>query len=115
VAAGALKACLRADLKAAMQARRGDETALLRMLIGVIDNAEAVPVPEIERRYTEQNFGEGANELPRRVLDDAMIAALLAEEIASRNAAADQFERGGQPDRAAALRMQAAWIARYRS
>jgi uncharacterized protein YqeY len=45
VSAVILKARLRADLKAAMQARATDDVRLLRTLIAALDNAEAVAEP----------------------------------------------------------------------
>jgi uncharacterized protein YqeY len=109
-----VKAQLRADIKAAMQARRGDETKTLRALLGAIDNAEAVPVAPT-RGYVSHAFGDPAAEVARRVLTAADVDAVIAREIDERQTAADEFERLGRVDRAEMLRAEAVVIARYRA
>ena len=112
MSAPAFKDRLRADLKAAMQARDADTVKVLRALIAAVDNAEAVAVaPE---PYQSRAFGDPASEVPRRVLDRDAIDAILAAETASRLSAADDYEQHGRPEEAARLRGEAALIARYR-
>ena len=111
-AAEIMKARLRADLKAAMQNKRAVEMKTLRMLLGAIDNAEAVPV-EQPRTYVTHAFGAGTAEVARRNLSDEDLQALLAREIASRRATAEEMTRLGRPDRAEPLTVEAAIIAQY--
>ena len=112
MSAAALKERLRADLKAAMQARAADEVRLLRTLIAALDNAEAIP--RAETPYVPRQFGDPGGEVPRLQLDDAAIREILAAEAESRLAAAADYERHGQSEQAARLRDEAALIGRYR-
>lgn len=113
--AAALKERLRADLKAAMQARATDEVRLLRSLIAALDNAEAVEV-EIreEDKFTIRRVGDPAVEVSRRELDAGAVDRLLASEAEARLAAADDYERHGEYEEAARLRGEADLVARYR-
>jgi len=109
-AAQALRQRLRADIKAAMQARDGTGTRLLRALLAAIDNAQAVPA---EPPALPNRFGQGTSEVPRRALTEATLHAVLAAEIAERERAADEIARHGRPDDAARLRAEAAVVRRY--
>jgi uncharacterized protein YqeY len=102
---------LRADLKAAMQARQTNETRTLRALIGAIDNAQSIPVAD--GPYQPRAFGDPAGEVPRRTLSEADLQALLRHEVVERRAVADEIERFGQAERAAALRAEAVLVERY--
>jgi uncharacterized protein YqeY len=106
-----LKDRLRADLKTAMRERNTGEVAVIRTLIAAIDNAEAVPVDGLEERLRQR---EDIGEVARREMDAAALDAVLAREIESRLAAADDYERHGRGDDAARLREEAELIARYR-
>jgi uncharacterized protein YqeY len=112
MSATALKERLRADLKAAMQARAADEVRVLRVLIAALDNAEAIP--GVQKNYVPRAFGDPSGEVPRRELDDDAVAALLTAEAESRLAAATDYEAHEQRDEAARLRAEAALIGRYR-
>jgi len=112
-AAEAMSDRLRADLKTAMRERRQDEVRVLRSLIGAIDNAQAVPVAPGHQPYVAQAFGEGAAEVPRLVLSGADVARVLAEEVSSRENAAEDMARLGQVERAALLREEAGIVRRY--
>ena len=68
MSATALKERLRADLKAAMQARASDEIRLLRTLIAALDNAEAVP--GTPGGYVHRAFGDAGAEVARLELDE---------------------------------------------
>lgn len=114
-AAAVLKERLRADLKVAMQARASGEVRLLRTLIAALDNAEAVPGGNLVEKYVPRSFGDASGEVARLVLDDEAVELLLADEIESRMAAADDYERLGETGEAARLREEAALIARYRA
>jgi uncharacterized protein YqeY len=106
---------LRADLKAAMQARARDEAAVLRNIIGAIDNAQSVPLDAAFKPTHVGSFGDRSLEVPRKALGQSDIDAVLGREIAERLSAAQEIERAGRPDRADILRAEAAIIARYRT
>lgn len=110
-----MKTRLRGDLRAAM--KRGDkaETSLLRQLIAVLDNAEAVPAPEESASLVRHVFGEGTNEVERRQLGHNDIRALLQWELDARREAAGELARLGADARSAALASEAAMIGRYLS
>ena len=109
----ALKERLRADLKAAMQAKRGDEVRVLRQLIAALDNAEAVPIDSAPKQVRPGHGSAGA-EAVRRDLDADSIATLLAAEIAARHAAAADYRAGGREVEADALESEVTIIERYR-
>lgn len=111
MSAAALKERLRADLKAALQARASHEVSLLRALIAAVDNAEAVPA-EYDAR--SRAFGDPSGEVARRDLDGPALDALLAEEVEARLASAAVFEEHRRGEDAARLRAEAALVARYR-
>ena len=110
MSATALKERLRADLKAALQARASDEVRVLRTLIAALDNAEAVPG---EYTALPRAFGDPSGEVARRELDAGAVESLLAGEIETRLAAASDYERHGRTTEAARLRNEAALVARY--
>ena len=108
----ALKERLRADLKAAMQAKRDATMRVLRQLIAALDNAEAVPIDSAPKQVRP---GPGsAAEAVRRDLDADSIATLLAAEIAARHAAAADYRAGGREVEADALESEVTIIERYR-
>jgi uncharacterized protein YqeY len=107
-----LKERLRADLKAAMQARAADEVRLLRTLIAALDNAEAVAVAQ--DKYVPRPFGDPGAEVPRLVLEDDAVDRLLVSEIETRLAAAADYDRHQRNDEAVRLRTEAVLIERYR-
>jgi uncharacterized protein YqeY len=111
MSAVALKERLRADLKAAMQARSSDDVRVLRSLIAAVDNAEAVPG---EHKNIQRAFGDPGSEVARRELDGEDLAALLEREIEERLAAAAGYG-ASRPDAATRLRAEAALIAGYRA
>jgi len=110
--AEALKHRLRADIKAAMQARAADETRLLRALLAAIDNAQAVPVAPGQSALPN-SFGDGASEVPRLALTESALRAVLTAEIAERERAAEAIAAHGRPDEAERLRAEAAIVQRY--
>jgi len=113
VSATALKERLRADLKAAMQAKAAGEVRLLRTLIAALDNAEAVAVEQ--KGYVSRKFGDPSGEVPRLQLDDGAINQLLRREIEARTEAASDYERHGEAAEAQRLRDEASLIARYQA
>ena len=110
--ATALKERLRADLKAAMQAKATDEVRLLRTLIAALDNAEAVAEPP--KRFGSRQFGDPSGEVARREIGALALDALLNAEIDARLAAAEDYDRHKQDAEATRLRQEAELIARYR-
>src|SRR6185503_3713213 len=105
-AVDAVKARIRADLRAAMSAKKMDEVGVLRTLLAALDNAEAVAVaPE---RYTERKFGDPATEVPRKQLSAEDVIAIISAEQRERLTAAEALERAGRSEPAAKLRGEAA-------
>ena len=101
------------DLKTAMQARVREEAAVLRALIGVVDNAQAVPLDPSRKPADVGVFGDRSNEVARKALDDGDLRRILEVQIAERETAAQELERLGHADRADMLRAEAAIVARY--
>ena len=112
MSATALKVRLRADLKAAMQAKASDEVRLLRSLIAALDNAEAVAEPP--KTFGSRKFGDPSGEVARREIDAPALDALLTAEANARIAAAADYDRHGRDVEAARLRQEAKLIERYR-
>jgi uncharacterized protein YqeY len=115
VSATALKERLRADLKAAMQAKATVEVRLLRTLVAALDNAEAVRDERVPDKYVARSFGDPSGEIARRELDRDAISELLAAEVEARLAAAGDYERHGEAEEARRLRGEAELIARYQT
>lgn len=122
-AAGDLRARLRTDLRDAMKARDAVATGLLRRLIALIDNAEAVALSPAEATSVNLAGGAsewvatgasfGAAEVPRKLLTAADLAVLFRTEAAEIAATAAAMDRVGRPDEAAVARAEAALLARY--
>jgi uncharacterized protein len=100
-----LRARLSTDLVAAMKARDNPAIATLRCLLAVLDNAGAQD-PEV--------FGT-STEIPRRLLTQNELRALMSAEVTSRETAIIQYERGGRHQEAARLRAELELISRYLS
>lgn len=97
---------LDADLLAARKRRAGPEIDAIRSLKSALANAEAVPVEDGPYRVVE-----GSADVPRRVLTDADVDAVIAAEIDERWRAIDEYARRGQPTEA--LRLQLEALQRY--
>jgi len=97
---------LDADLLAARKRRAVPEVDAIRSLKSALANAEAVPVEDGPYRVVE-----GRADVPRRVLGDEDIDAVIAAEIAERQRAIDDYERRGQPTET--LRLQLKTLHRY--
>jgi len=110
--ANRLKDRLRAAMRIAMQAKRADETRLLRSLLAAIDDAQAVPMDEM-RSNSSRAFGDGSAEVPRLKLSDEQLQTLLTGEMAVRREAAAEMRRLGQEQRADALGAEVEMIGRY--
>lgn len=102
---------LRSALTAAMRRRDRVAVSALRSGLAAIDNAEAVDRPaDVNGSLAIEQIavGLGANEVGRRLLTEAEMAAIVGAEATDRDAAAGDYDRLGQPDRAAQLRAEAA-------
>lgn len=99
---------LQAELRRAIQARHMATVATLRTLLGTIDNAEAVPIPEGFQPQPGVN-----NDVPRKVLSEAEIQAILDTEREQRVKHAATYAALGKSEEAARLQAEAALIARY--
>jgi uncharacterized protein YqeY len=112
---------LRAELTQAMKARDQPAVRALRAALAAIGNAEAVeasadalaPPSAGDGPIVGAVAGLGAAEVPRRMLDESDVAAVLGDEIAERRAAAETFELAGEHGRAATLRAEADVLARF--
>lgn len=101
-----LRALLRIDLKEAREVNDSERIALIRTLIAVIDNAEAVDVPS--------SLAAGVSgEVPRRRLPDNEIVRIVLREGAELRAAAEDYEKRGRSDEAARLRSLSQVADRY--
>ena len=99
---------MQADLKTAMSARDRTAVAVLRTTLAALSNAEAVSA-EGSRPAT----GAFANEVDRKVLDDAEVRAVVEGERDELRSSADEYDRVGQADEAAGLRAQVEILERY--
>ena len=118
MSAAAFKDRLRADLKAALQARDSAKVGVLRTLIAALDNAEAVPVEgsaHVTPPTGTRAFGDPSGEVARREIDGPALDALLTGEAEARLAAAEDYDRHGREAEASRLRQEAELIARYRA
>lgn len=117
--AAALRSLLRADLVAAMKARRTEAVTALRTAIAVIDNAEAVEAPAQAASHAGSEHvagartGVGSTEAERRVLSLAEVRALLRAQVEDRTGEADRYDTYGQRDAALRLRREADVLSRY--
>lgn len=109
----AIKARLRADIRAAMSAKQMTEARVLRTLLAALDNAEAHPVVAGHTPYVEHPFGDKAVEVARKVLSTEDIEAVLKAELEERVTAARDLEQHGKTAEASALKAEAALVARY--
>jgi uncharacterized protein YqeY len=112
MSATTFKERLRADLKAAMQAREANEVRVLRTLIAALDNAEAVPGQD-RPRDRRPAPGDPSCEVARLELDAHAVASLLANEVAARRTAAAEYRQGGRRAEADALLAEIALVERY--
>ncbi len=105
-----LRERLSGELRVAMKAREKQTVVLLRTLMATLDNAEAVTVdlatlPKVAT--TERH------EVPRKLLSEDEIRALLQREIAERRHNCAEYEALGLPEKATQLQQEAELIASY--
>lgn len=109
------RAELRRELVAARKNRDSARVSVLRSAMSAIDNAEtpggAAPSAGA---IADSAAGLGAAEVPRRLLGDDDIRAVIDREIDERSTAAEQFDAAGHGERAAALRVEAAVLRELR-
>lgn len=105
-----LRGRLTADLTAAMKARQTTAVSTLRSLMAAIDNAEAVPITAAPTAAVGHS-----RDVPRKVLSDTDIQAILVREAYECRKALGDYERLGQAEAADALRVALALIEGYRA
>jgi uncharacterized protein YqeY len=106
-----LRQRLREALTPAMKARDRAAVAALRSALSALENAEAIKPDsgtEGSLAIEQLPIGAGATEADRRVLTPAEVTAIVRDEIAERETAADEYDRMGQLERAEGLRAEAA-------
>lgn len=105
-----LRRRLRDALTVAMKQRDRVAITALRSTLAAIDNAEAVDtsaMPSGSLAIESSPVGIGVAEVARRSLSNEDVAQIVRSEIADREAAALDYDRAGQPERAQALRAEA--------
>jgi uncharacterized protein len=112
-AATAMKLRLRDDLRAAMAGKRPAEVAVLRTLLGALDQAEAVAVVARGREYVSLKFGDPAVEVPRKRLSTDEVREVVSRERDELGSAAEEYARLRQADAAAGFALKAEILARY--
>jgi hypothetical protein len=111
-----LRARLRQALPEAMRARDKAAVSALRATIAALDNAEAVPVDDVETRGSAIEWspvGAGATEAARRELSERAVADIVRAEAAERLDAAALLTAPAHADRGARLRAEAAVLLRF--
>jgi len=111
--ATAMKLRLRDDLRAAMARKRSAEVAVLRTLLGALDQAEAVAAVARGRQYVSLKFGDPAVEVPRKQLSLAEVREVVRKEHGELRGAADEYARLGHADAASGFALKAQVLERY--
>lgn len=106
-----LRVALRARLTAALKDRDRLAVDALRSVIGELDNAEAIDVPDLQTTSGEYfaggAVGVGAAEADRHELSPTEQHALVVEQVRARDSAAADYEQRGQDAAAGRLRREA--------
>jgi uncharacterized protein YqeY len=95
-----------------MKARDRVAVGVLRSTLAAIENAEAV-VPAEGLAIEQSPLGVGAAEAERRILSPDDVTRIVRDEVASRESAADDYDRVGHPERAGQLRDEARFLAAF--
>ncbi|RIQ18811.1 GatB/YqeY domain-containing protein [Jiangella rhizosphaerae] len=116
--ADALRAALRADLVAAMKARRPEIVSVLRTALAAVDNAEAVdltgPAPAVTSEHVAgAHVGLGAADVRRRELSGDDVRAILRAQVTERRTEAGRYDAHGRHEAADRLRREADALASY--
>jgi len=110
-----IRARMRRALVNAMKQRDDAATSALRSALAAIDNAEALRVgaaaPLADGPIAGAVSGVGAAEANRREVTEEEMVQIVRGEIASRLAAAAEYEQLGEDAQAARLRAEAAVLA----
>jgi uncharacterized protein YqeY len=107
-AVAVLRARIADDLRQGMKERDKPLVAVLRVLLGVLDNAGAV-----DASLGQRPAFEISGDVPRRSLNREELLALLQSEMASRVSALREYERTGQQAYGERLRAELAVLRRY--
>lgn len=93
-----------------MKARDRVAVAALRSALTAIENAEAVDRAATADRglaIEQTPAGIGVAEVPRRMLTEVQVTAIVRAEVTDRESAAGDYDRAGRPERAERLRAEA--------
>jgi uncharacterized protein YqeY len=117
--ADALRARLRRDLIDAMRAGLRDDVAVIRVIIGALDNAQATDAQPEEGGQRSlavagASLGVGSTEATPRALSSNDVTEILDAEMTELSEQADRYEALGQLDMAGRLRHQGEVVVRYR-
>src|SRR5690606_38906034 len=82
---------VKSDLMVAIRARQQATVVVLRTLLASIDNAEAVPLEEVNRQEQDP-----VRDVPRRQLSEAQILAILQDEADERKRAIATYDTMGR-------------------
>lgn len=101
---------LGAALRLAMRSRDTIAVSALRSAISAIGNAEAVPVDQEPGAGAVEvsSVGVGASDVPRRILSEADVIAIVESEVRERHEAAAELDGLGHEQRADRLRLESA-------
>ena len=103
-----LRARLSADLRTAMKERDKAAIDTLRCLLAVLDNAGA------QDPATAPSVVVGLSaDVPRKLLTQGELQALMQAEVTSRRMAVVEYERAGRHQDAARLRAELILLSRY--
>ncbi len=109
--ATSLREDLRDALRTALRERQRSTVEVLRSTLAAIDNAEAVPTQRDGTGAVEASrLGAGASDVPRAVLDEDAVRAIVAAEVSDLESAARVYDGLGRADRGRELRTQAALL-----
>lgn len=111
-----LRLQMRQALPEAMRARDKAAVSALRATLAALDNAEAVPLDEAERRDSALEtspVGVGATEAARRELSERNVAEIVRAEATERLDAAARLTAPAHAERVARLRQEAAVLLRF--
>jgi uncharacterized protein YqeY len=89
----------------------------LRSALAAIGNAEAVDAATVPTALSTESSltGVGTAEVARRALSYEQIVDIMRAAVGEHQAAAEQYDSLGQPERAAARRAEASVLAAYLS
>lgn len=113
-----LRAAMRADLLTAMKAREKDAVTALRVALGALDSAEALPAEELDTRIGSEHVagasvGLGSSETARLELTLERAREVLRAELEDRRSIAIEYTEIGQTEAGEHLRAEADVIERY--